>query len=125
MTIAYVPSSLLSPPTPKAGIETPTWPSGRPASLVTLPEMVTGSCAASRAGSARNTLRMMGTTRLSLSCMYPPTVSATLTTDLHHHRTKTRAHDDGGASTAREFDRDLGRKPHGLGTPISPILGLR
>src|SRR5437867_1543808 len=36
------------------GIATSTCPSGWPASLVTLPVIVTGSCAASGAGSARN-----------------------------------------------------------------------
>src|SRR2546430_4024086 len=57
MTIAYEPSSLLSPPTPSAGIEIPTCPSGNPASLVTFPVIVTGACAGSRTGSARNALR--------------------------------------------------------------------
>src|SRR5690348_4892977 len=55
------------------GIETSTCPSGWLASLVTLPVIVTGSCAASRTGSARNALRMMGTNRPRVSCMSPPT----------------------------------------------------
>src|SRR2546422_9683126 len=91
------------------GIATSTCPSGCPASLVTFPVMVTGSCAARRAGSARYTLRMMGATRLSLSCMYPPTVSTIITTDFHHHRTKTRAHEDGGVLLDGHHYRVQGR----------------
>src|SRR4029077_2498717 len=72
-------------------------------------------------GSARNALRMMGTTRLRVTCMSPPTVSVTPTTD--HARVgasaqtptyttpvvKTRAHDDGGDSGRRAVDRDVSR----------------
>src|SRR5713101_7202714 len=118
-----------------AGIATSTCPSGSPASLVTLPVIVTGACAASRAGSARNALTMMGTTRLRVSCMSPPTVSVTPTTDdarvdasaqTPTYTTpvvKTRAHDDGGDSGRRAVDRDVKSRQaaHGLHTPISPI----
>src|SRR2546427_13209014 len=117
--MAYRPSSLLRAPNPMVGIASSTCPSGRPASLVTLPVMVTGSCAASRAGSARNALRMMGTTRLRVSCMSPPTVSVTPTTDDAHvdaaaqtptYTTpvvKTRAHDDGGDNGRSAVHRDV------------------
>src|SRR5205823_12967510 len=117
--MAYRPSSLLRAPNPMVGIASSTCPSGRPASLVTLPVMVTGSCAASRAGSARNALRMIGTTRLRTSCMSPPMESVTTTTGtptrafrlerrLHDPQCR-RAHDDGGNSGRRAVDRDLHR----------------
>jgi len=63
-----------------AGIATSTCPRGRPASLVTLPVIVTGSCAASRAGSARTALRMKGVNRRGVNCMSPPASDVTRTT---------------------------------------------
>src|SRR5207249_3869666 len=133
--MAYRPSSLLRAPNPMVGIASSTCPSGRPASLVTLPVIVTGSCAASpvlrygasRAGRARNALRMMGTTRLRVSCMSPPAVSVTSTTGDAHvgvpvSTTYTTPSEDARTTTAGTAEgarltvtRVAGPHRHGVG----------
>src|SRR6266480_1907039 len=58
---------------PRAGIETSTWPSGCPASLVTPPEIVTGCCAASRDG---NQARPVHVRNRRMECnMHPPALT--------------------------------------------------
>src|SRR5206468_8371367 len=104
------------------GMATSTCPSGWPASLVILPVIVTGSCAASRAGSARNALRMKGMNRRGVNCMSPPARKC----DTHRSRLS-----DGPAirqRTASVTNRALARRrrregaQHAVTATATPLL---
>src|SRR6267143_5003110 len=71
-TMVYVPSSLLSAPSPMTGIATSTWPRGKPPSLVTFPVMVTGSWAGALATTSRASATAANTLRTMRRMMGPP-----------------------------------------------------
>src|SRR6266481_7897765 len=70
--MVYVPSSLLSAPSPMTGIATSTCPRGKPPSLVTFPVMVTGSWAGALATTSRASATAANTLRTMRRMMGPP-----------------------------------------------------
>src|SRR5437773_11073592 len=107
--MAYRPSSRVTAPTPRLGIETSAYARGAPSSLCTRPLMVTGFCANARVGASTTRAPTRGSSRRRDLSIAPPGTGG------RSPPRPTRPREAGNEHQVVILLRQLARAPNGLG----------